>query len=283
VPLAQKVGPQNVVSAAYDAGIPKSRNLSAVPDIALGPDQVSPLDLADAFATIAAQGKYAQPYLVKSVTTVGGQRIYHAKPNPNQVFDKKVMADTTFAMEHVLQPGGTAYGHALTGRPSAGKTGTTDNNTNAWFTGFTPQLCTSVWIGNVDRNKTVSAGGVGEVFGGTLPAEVWQQMMNAALTGQPAIPFPAPAGVGSPITSSTATASPTAVPTTTVSPPPVTSFPTETFSPPPQPTSTPTSAPSSTPTAPPPSPTPSSSSGFGQVGGQSAPHTSELRHRRGRG
>ncbi len=283
VPLAQKVGPQNVVSAAYDAGIPTSRNLSAVPDITLGPDQVSPLDLADAFATIAAQGKYAAPYLVKSVTTVTGQRIYHASPHPNQVFAKDVMADTTYAMEHVLQPGGTAYGHALSGRPSAGKTGTTDNNTNAWFTGFTPQLCTSVWIGNVDRNKTVSAGGVGEVFGGTLPAEVWQQMMNATLAGQPALPFPAPAGVGSAVTSpSTGSPAPTqTVPQST--PTEVATFPQE-----PTPTQavTPVTTPTQTssPSPPPPTPSGTSSPGFGQAGGQPTPQGhSALRHRRGRG
>ena len=74
VPLAKQVGPQKVVDAAYDAGIPKSRELHRRPDIALGPDQVSPLDLANAYATIAAQGMHAAPYLVKSVTTVDGQR-----------------------------------------------------------------------------------------------------------------------------------------------------------------------------------------------------------------
>jgi membrane peptidoglycan carboxypeptidase len=251
VPLAKKVGPQNVVDAAYDAGIPESRKLAPVPDIALGPDQVSPLELATAYATIAAQGKYAAPYLVKSVTTVNGQRVYRATPHPTQVFPEDVMADTTYAMTKVLQAGGTAYGHALSGRPSAGKTGTTDRNTNAWFTGFTPQLCTSVWIGNVDREQTVSTAGVGEVFGGTLPAEVWEQTMNAALSGEPVLPFPRPAGVGSPVTSSTTTPTATATATTsetptptvsptltvsptetaTISPPPVSPTPTQTVTP----------------------------------------------------
>ena len=261
VPLAEQVGPQNVVDAAYVAGIPKTRDLAAVPDIALGPDQVSPLDLADAYATIAAQGEYAAPYLVKSVTTVGGQRVFHATPHVSQVFPSDVMADTTYAMEHVLQAGGTAYGHALSGRPSAGKTGTTDNNTNAWFTGFTPQLCTSVWIGNVDRNATVTAGGVGEVFGGTLPAEVWQDMMNAALAGQPVESFPGQAGVGTPIASSTATATatPTITPTTTVTP---STIPTITVSP----SITPTTTGIPTVTPPPVSPSESPTSGGGLLG-----------------
>jgi membrane peptidoglycan carboxypeptidase len=256
VPLAEQVGPQNVVDAAYEAGIPKSRNLSAVPDISLGPDQVSPLDLADAYATIAAQGEYAAPYLVKSVTTVSGQRIYRATPHVSQVFPADVTADATYAMEHVLEAGGTAYGHALSGRPSAGKTGTTDDNTNAWFTGFTPQLCTSVWIGNVDRDATVAVGGVGEVFGGTLPAEVWQDMMNATAAGDdwPVLPFPGEAGVGTPEASSTASpsTSPSVTPTITVSPSITPSLPTTplptltgvpTFSePPPTPSETATDA-----------------------------------------
>jgi membrane peptidoglycan carboxypeptidase len=108
-----------------------------------------------------------------------------------------------------------------------------------------------VWIGNVDREQTVTAGGVGEVFGGTLPADVWEQTMNAALAGEPVIPFPRAAGVGSPVASSTATPTatttvtpsetptPTISPTITVSPtesptttpPPVSSTPTETVTP----------------------------------------------------
>jgi membrane peptidoglycan carboxypeptidase len=153
-------------------------------------------------------------------------------------------------MTKVVAPGGTAYGHALTGRPSAGKTGTTDQNTNAWFTGFTPQLCTSVWIGNVDPEQTIEGSGVGEVFGGTLPAEIWQQMMNATLATQPALPFPPAANIGTPTTGPTQSSnpSPTATATVTVTP---------TITPTVTPTITPTT-PSATPTVTP-SVTPSTS------------------------
>ncbi len=251
VPLAQTVGPQHVVNAAYAAGIPTTRNLAAVPDITLGPDDVSPLDLANSFATIAANGVHADPYLVQSVTTNNGQRIYHHSPHPTRVFSKAVMSNEIFAMTKVLQPGGTAYGHALSGRPSAGKTGTTDQNTNAWFTGFTPQLCTSVWIGNVNRNKTVAAGGVGEVFGGTLPAEIWQSAMNAALAGAPVQTFPAPVALGgSPIPGATSTGAP--APTNASTGPPSSATATATVAPPPpSPTFTVTIPPTQTPTPPP--------------------------------
>jgi membrane peptidoglycan carboxypeptidase len=252
VPLAQQVGPQKVVNAAYDAGIPESRKLSAVPDISLGPDSVSPVDLANAYATIAAKGVRATPYLVQSVFTTTGQRIYKAKVSTVQEFSAAVTSDETYAMTKVLAPGGTAYGHALSGRPSAGKTGTTDNNTNAWFTGFTPQLCTSVWIGNVDPSQTVEGAGVGEVFGGTLPAEIWQQMMNGALAGFPAVPFPTPAAIGIPHSSTSPTATPTktatvtATPTVTPTVTPTTPSPTVTPTTP-SPTITPTGTPTTSP------------------------------------
>jgi membrane peptidoglycan carboxypeptidase len=241
VPLAQSVGPDKVVAAAYKAGIPESAKLQAVPDISLGPDDISAVDLADAYATIAANGVHEDPYLVQSVTS--------------PVFSKAVTSNVIYAMQKVLQPGGTADGHALSGRPSAGKTGTTDANTNAWFTGFTPQLCTSVWIGNVDRNKTVEGAGVGEVFGGTLPAEIWQQTMNAALTGKPVLPFPTPAQIGttthastSATPSTTPTKSPSGTPTPTLTPTP-TPTPTPTLSPTITPVITPTITPVTTPTA----------------------------------
>jgi len=256
VPLAQKVGPQNVVNAAYDAGIPQFRKLAAVPDISLGPDAISTVDLANAYATIAAQGVRAQPYLVSSVTTSTGRQIYKADPQAHltRVFSKALTSDETYAMTKVLGPGGTAYGRALSGRPAAGKTGTTDNNTNAWFTGFTPQLCTSVWIGNVNPSQTVEGAGIGEVFGGTLPAEVWQSMMNATLAGAPVEQFPSPAQIGvitkptpsnTPSTSGSPTITPSsAPPTTPISTPPTT----PSTTPPTTPTSTgtPTSSPSST-------------------------------------
>ena len=257
VPLAQKVGPLNVVDAAYDAGIPKFRNLAAVPDISLGPDSVSPVDLANAYATIAAQGIRATPYLVSTVTTNGGQRIFKATRHLSREFTPAITSDETYAMTKVLAPGGTAYGHALVGRPSAGKTGTTDSNTNAWFTGFTPQLCTSVWIGNVDSQQTVEGAGIGEVFGGTLPAEIWEQAMNGALASLPAVPFPPPANVGTPqgnatpstSPSPTATATVTASPTVSPTPTPTTPPPTPTLTPTPTITATPTATPTVSSTA----------------------------------
>jgi len=258
VPLAKQIDPKTVVKAAESAGIPASRKLPAVPDVTLGPTDVSPLELANAYATVAAQGLRATPYLVKSVTTNNGQHVYTADPKANteQVFPKGIMASAIYAMTKVLQPGGTAYGRALSGRPSAGKTGTVGNasgqNVDAWFTGFTPQLCTTVWIGNVNRNRPLS-GGTGEVFGGTLPAEIWQMMMNVALANATPEPFPTPSaiviqhtrspkptGSPSPTATETVTAKPTKTPTKTPTSKPT---PTETITPSQSPTGTPSGGP----------------------------------------
>ena len=258
VPLAQKVGPDKVVANAYDAGIPKDRKLAEVPDITLGPDDVSPLDQAVGFATIAAQGIYAKPYLVATVKTSSGHAVFRVKKETKRVFPADVMADTTYAMTKVLDcgSGGTACGKALSGRPAGGKTGTAtgpnggNENFNAWFIGFTPQMSTAVWYGNANRKKPVTTGGAA-LYGGDLPAATWQQMMNGALLNKPVESFPPPAHVGHAInpspsaSSSSPTKSPSSTPTPTVAP---------TI------TVTPTIAPTHTPPGHSPSPTPTGSS-----------------------
>jgi len=271
VPLADKVGPDKVVEAAHDAGIPKSVPLAEVPVITLGTDDVSPLDQATGYATIAAQGIYAEPYLVQRVETQQHDVVYRAHKKTKRVFDADVMADTTYAMTKVLDCSfnGTACGKALSGRPAAGKTGTNgevSGNKDAWFIGFTPQLSTAVWYGNHDRHAQVTHNGA-PLYGGDLPAAAWQEMMNDALAGSPVVPFPPPAHVGTKqgnatptvtATSTPSSSSPTPTPTATtpVAPPPTT--------PPPI---LPTQSPSSTP--------PASPSGQAGGGGGGKPSPSQ--------
>jgi membrane peptidoglycan carboxypeptidase len=269
VPLAIKVGPDKVATTAHDAGIPTSVKLSEVPVITLGVDDVSPLDQADAYATIAAQGIHADPYLVARVETQQHDVVYRAHKKTERVFAADVMADTTYAMTKVLDcgAGGTACGKSLTGRPAAGKTGTNGErigNKDAWFIGFTPQLSTAVWYGNHNRKAPVTHNGA-PLYGGDLPAAAWQEMMNAALAGDPVEQFPPPAHVGTrqinatptPSVTSSAAPSPTPTPSTsspvpTVSPPP-TILPSSTSSSP-QPTSSPSHGPNGGPSQSPPAP-----------------------------
>jgi membrane peptidoglycan carboxypeptidase len=249
VPLAQKVGPDNVAQVAHDAGISRQHHLDPVPTITLGTSDVSPLDQAVGYATIAAQGVRAEPYLVAQVRTSTGDRVvYRAKKRLKRVFPADVMADTTYAMTQVIDnPQGTAAGHQLTGgRPAAGKTGTNglvSGNFDAWFIGFTPQLSTAVWYGNSDKHKEVTENGA-PLYGGMLPASTWQEMMNTALTGKPVESFPPPAHVGGTINSA---------PPTTVAPSPTSGSASA------SPSGSPSSTPSTTPTVTPPTSVPPTS------------------------
>jgi membrane peptidoglycan carboxypeptidase len=256
VPLAAKVGPDKVAHVAADAGVDtKKHKLDPVPTITLGTSDVSPLDQAVGYATIAAQGIEAQPYLVSKVVTADGHVVYRAKRQTHRVFPADVMADTTYAMTQVLGPSGTAAGKGLPGRPAAGKTGTNGQvtgNFDAWFIGFTPQLSTAVWYGNTNRKHEVTSNGQA-LYGGGLPASTWQQMMTGAMAGKPVENFPPPAHVGHAINPSpTATASATTSPTATASATTVPITPTPSIKPThslppvisPSPSPTPTSSPS---------------------------------------
>lgn len=178
-----------------------------------GTDLVRPLDQAAAYATIAAEGKYAAPYFIASVKGTGTFEInYKAKPKPKQVFAENVARDAIQAMHRVTQPGGTAAGAAALGRPAAGKTGTTSNNYSAWFDGFTPgQLAAAVGIYKGDgsltpQNQMVNIGGYGEVTGATIPLTIWNGFMAGALDGQPIAQLPPPGNVtgGTPSVATTA-------------------------------------------------------------------------------
>ena len=258
VQLGRDTGGANVARVAQEAGAaPNGIDYkSAGVSMYLGGfgNGLRPIDQADGYATFAAEGVHAAPYVVAKVTDGSGKTLYAAHPDPQRVIPKDVMADATFAMEHVLQ-GGTATSAQLAGgRPAAGKTGTTSNNVSAWFCGYTPQLASAVAMFRTDNVPLRNIAGVGEVTGGTLPAAIWKKFMDAVLTGLPQEQFPPPAYVGGNAnpgpTSSyvppapTVPAAPTTAPPTTT--PPTTPPPTL---PPPPTQPPPTTSPTPTPTA----------------------------------
>ena len=249
VQLNEDVGPDQTMEAAVKAGLPESTpglepNLSNV----LGTASPHVIDVADAFATFAAQGKHAPWYTVRSVTTDDGEKLYTADPKPKRVFSEDAMADLTYALQGVVERGSGAYAGGNLGRPAAGKTGTSQNNKSAWFSGYTPQLAASVGLYRDSGGNPVSLrglGGVGEVTGGSFPVRIWTAFMKGALDGTKVERFPAPA-YGGEVTnpappSPTATTTPTETPTETTTP-------TETASPTgsPEPTGSPTSTESPT-------------------------------------
>ena len=199
VELGLRVGPRHVARMAEELGITADMSVereSAA--ISLGVTTVTPLEQASAFATLAAGGVRADPYVVERVTDAEGRVHYEAAPQPHRVLDEAVAADVTSALRGVLTSG-TAVRARLPGRPAAGKTGTTSGNTAAWFVGYTPQLSTAVAVFSERQDVPLRGfAGVREVTGGTLPARTWRTFMTAALDGVPVAAFPPPAGVGPP-------------------------------------------------------------------------------------
>lgn len=189
--LGLKVGLDHVVAEAHRLGIPSSVPLTPVPSISIGSEGVTPLDMASAYATLADNGVYHQPTFVSRVVNEDG-KVLISGPNPAQrVADPQNVAVATQTLEAVVARG-TGTAAAIPGREVAGKTGTTDNFTDAWFVGFTPQLATAVWMGSPSGSVPMyDVGGI-NVYGGTYPARIWHAFMSAALGNSPALAFPAP-------------------------------------------------------------------------------------------
>ncbi len=197
VPLGIKVGPDKVVEVARRAGIPQSVALMPTPSVVLGPASPHVIDIAAAYATFAAQGVYAKPFLISQVQGPNKGVLYEAKPQGQEVFSKDVMADLTYALGEVVRNGTATYGTSGLKRPAAGKTGTSEQNASAWFSGYTPQLAASVAFFRDNASITLNGiGGLTSVTGGTFPAKVWTAFMKGALKGEPRMYFPKPVNIG---------------------------------------------------------------------------------------
>jgi len=153
-----------------------------VPSIGLGSIEVSPLDMASAYATLAAGGIYSKPRAIRRVVLANGKEDEEAgwgKPKRKRVISDGVAYTVTKILEKNVQYGtGTAanYGH-----PAAGKTGTTEEHSDAWFAGYTPRLQTTVWIG-YPRGKVPMTNVHGiSVSGGSFPAQIWRLFMSSAI------------------------------------------------------------------------------------------------------
>lgn len=233
VPLGIKIGPSAVIDAARRAGIPQSVAMMPTPSVVLGVASPHVIDVAAAFATFAAQGIYAKPFLVNQVLGANKGILYQANPQGQEEFSKDVMADLTYALGEVVRKGTAAYGTAGLGRPAAGKTGTSEQNASAWFSGYTPQLAASVAFFRDNASQSLNGiGGLNSVTGGSFPAKVWTAFMKGALAGQPKMNFPPPVHIGGmgaiPMSPSlmTPTPIPTPIPTPTTASPTPTDIPT---------------------------------------------------------
>jgi penicillin-binding protein 1A len=177
VRLFQRVGASKVIDTAQALGITSPLEHDAA--LALGASEVTPLELATVYASLAAGGKAITPYAIKEIDSRDGQVLYrHNDVSAPQAVDADAVETLTGMMEEVVKSG-TGKAAALGERPVAGKTGTTSDYRDAWFAGFTADYTTVVWMGNDDNEPTK------KVTGGSLPAALWHDYMLDAERGLP--------------------------------------------------------------------------------------------------
>ena len=166
------------------------------PSMVLGTNQNTPLQIAEAFATLAAGGVHCDPVAILEVTDSAGNDVPVPPSNCAEVLAPEVAAEVTTALESVVQPTATGSNAVLEdNRPAAGKTGTANADAAAWFSGYTPQLATAIWMGHIDSNESMFDSTINgqfhpEVYGGLYPAMVFSEYTNRALEGEPVLQFP---------------------------------------------------------------------------------------------
>jgi membrane peptidoglycan carboxypeptidase len=248
------VGPESVADVASRMGI--QTELQPVCSITLGTQDVTPLDMTVAYSTLAARGVHHPPSSITVVKSADGEVLDRPKTEGEAVLRENDADLVTHALQQVVT-GGTGTAARLSDRPVAGKTGTTQDYRDAWFCGYVPQLTTCVWMGYQKSQKPMhNVQGVPNVFGGSIPAQIWHDFMSQALAKVPPRNFPTPSFEGydqKPEGAVTPTPSPSPSP----SPTPVPTLPSPT---PTLPSPTPSITPTPTP-PPPPSPTPTSEAG----------------------
>jgi len=202
--LSQIVGLNRLVDLTKRMGVQSP--LQPFASFATGANELTPMDMAAGAQTIANQGLHHDPYYVERVEGPGGRVLYQHTDPGTQVLTPDAANTTVSILKGVLQRGtARRIGFLSDGaRPVAGKTGTQDNNSNAWFVGFTPQLTTAVWVGDpkgytpmtsatVPQFKPALAQlGKSTVQGATFPLSIWAAFMEPALVLQPILDWPAP-------------------------------------------------------------------------------------------
>jgi penicillin-binding protein 1A len=187
--LILEIGPSEAVTMAAKMGI--TSPLQPFPSAVLGTNDVTPLEMADAYGTLANRGLAVPPTLVTRVLDENGTVIYEHQHEQKRVM-KQDTADSVVGVLRQVVDRGTGVGARL-GRPVAGKTGTGQQWRDAWFVGFTPDLVTSVWVGFPDRQVSMVPPTTRiRVLGGTWPAQIWQLYMSAELASTPVSDFPPP-------------------------------------------------------------------------------------------
>lgn len=195
--LEQRIGVCRPVQIARDLGMRRADGGKVQPykTFTLGVEEVSPLSMAEAYATFAARGVHCESVAITGVVDSTGKNLPVPQADCGQALEQRVADGMNQLLQGVIQRG--TGRRAAIGRPAGGKTGTTNRRVSVWFVGFTPELATAVWAGNPSppsggyplANRTIGGVFYGNVCGGCLPGPIWQQTMRTALSGTPAGSF----------------------------------------------------------------------------------------------
>ena len=176
VRVGNRAGLENVINTAEHSGFP-AFNRPNGPTIFLGTWEASPLEVASAYTAFANGGVRPTPYIIESITDSAGRTVWQNTPSATRIYSRRTAVALSGILQQITKPGGTAGSVRRLGFkfPCGGKTGTTNNYTNAWFCGFTSDLTAAVWVG-FDRPRTIAD----KAYGGTVALPLWVGAMNCA-------------------------------------------------------------------------------------------------------
>ncbi|AKL98271.1 penicillin-binding protein 1A [Endomicrobium proavitum] len=180
-----RVTPMAVIREARKLGL--TTPLTNTMSLALGSSDVTLQEMVSAYATFGSGGVKTTPYVINKITDKDGKILEQNIPQQQEVLSPQVCFVMTNMLKSVIERGSGWYAKYL-GRPAAGKTGTTNESSDAWFIGYTPQLAAGVWVGYDDR--TISLGE--KSTGGALACPIWTNFMRDALAGKPVLDFNQP-------------------------------------------------------------------------------------------
>ncbi len=192
-------GPAKILNMAVAMGIPRdTAGLEPNRAIALGSATISPITMANAYATIADGGRHHDWFVIKKVTRASDNKVlYKAPRKTDRALPEDISRDVSYALQQVVKSGTGQNAQAL-GRPAAGKTGTATNAngdvSSSWFVGYTPQVATAVMYVRGKGNEALN-GFLPTYFGANYPTYTWRAIMSAVLEGVPPENFPPPANV----------------------------------------------------------------------------------------
>ncbi|MFT0848334.1 transglycosylase domain-containing protein [Actinomycetaceae bacterium L2_0104] len=192
VRMATQLDLCNIGNLAQDMGVERGDggDWQFVPSMILGTNEITPLSMASAFATLAADGQACEPMAYTSIADTDGGIITERSPSCHEALDAETAREATQVLQQVVTPGSTGENAIVQGRQVAGKTGTSNADRDAWFVGYTPQLSTAVWNGHMEGQISMLGSVINgqyywEVYGGLFPARSFSSYMTQALADKP--------------------------------------------------------------------------------------------------